>query len=113
MPESVASDPLPAMKLLYTSDDRLRVANARNLVENAGIDTVLKNEYAAGGVGDLSPLDAWLELWVVDDADYDRAMQIIDSAMADEDASPWICARCGEENDASFEYCWNCQNERP
>ncbi len=100
------------MKLLYTSVNPMLVGNVRNLVENAGIEVRMKNEYAQGGIGDLSPLDAWPELWVVDDADYDRAMQIIDSITADEDATPWVCERCGEQNDASFDYCWNCQGER-
>jgi hypothetical protein len=26
-----------------------------------------------------------------------------------EATEPWICRRCGEENEASFEACWNCQ----
>ena len=28
---------------------------------------------------------------------------------ADASSEPWTCRRCGEENEASFEACWNCQ----
>ena len=24
-------------------------------------------------------------------------------------SEPWICRRCGEENESTFEACWNCQ----
>lgn len=100
------------MKLIYTQQNRFLVINARNLVENAGIETVLKNEYAAGAAGELSPFDAWLELWVVHDADYAKAMKVIESISTESHEAEWICAACGERNDASFEMCWNCQNER-
>lgn len=100
------------MKLVYTNENRFLVANARNLVENAGIAVKLKNEYAAGGVGDLSPFDAWLELWVLEDKDYQHAIEIIGSSLSSEGAKPWICDFCNEQNDSSFEVCWNCQREK-
>ena len=82
-----------------------------NIVENAGIPVTLKNEYAAGGVGDLSPFDAWLELWVLHDADYEKATGIINSALSTDNQKDWVCSGCGEVNDPSFDLCWQCQNE--
>lgn len=48
------------MKLIYTNENRFLVSNMKNIVENAGIEVTLKNEFAFGGVGDLSPFECWL-----------------------------------------------------
>tara|TARA_R110001606_G_scaffold395664_1_gene568354 strand:+ start:36985 stop:37290 length:306 start_codon:yes stop_codon:yes gene_type:complete len=101
------------MKLLYTDENRYLVHNIQNLVENAGIAIMLKNEFAAGAAGDLVPHETWLELWVMHDTDYDQAMRVIASSFSEEDDAEWICSNCQEKNDASFEFCWNCQNNAP
>ena len=100
------------MKLLYTQDNRYKVLNAKNIVENAGIDVLLRNEFAIGGMGELSPFEAWLELWVRNDSDYTRALALINTRFADNQASEWQCNHCQEVNDPSFELCWNCQTDR-
>jgi hypothetical protein len=99
------------MKLVYTHENRFFVFNAKNIVENAGIDVVLKNEYAAGGIGDLAPIEAWPELWVLSEADYDTAVNIIEKAFKKDARADWVCPNCGEKNDAAFELCWQCQCE--
>ncbi len=101
------------MKLVYTHENRFLVNNSKNILENAGIEVILKNEYAAGGVGDLSPHDTWLELWVLNDADYDRAVAVIEAAQSRNCEDDWECNECHEINDPSFEVCWWCQNPRP
>ena len=101
------------MKLIYTNENRLLVGNARNIVESAGIEVVLKNEYAAGGTGELSPLDTWPELWVVRDSDYGKAVGLLENVLAPRNAEEWRCSYCSELNDASFEVCWKCQKDSP
>ncbi|MFW5450969.1 MAG: DUF2007 domain-containing protein [Methylophagaceae bacterium] len=101
------------MKLLYTRENRYLVYNIKNIVENAGIEVMLKNEFAAGGAGDLAPLETWLELWVVNDSDYDKAAQILDASFNIDNAADWLCSQCNETNNGSFEFCWNCQNNAP
>ncbi|OUR74609.1 hypothetical protein A9Q78_00290 [Methylophaga sp. 41_12_T18] len=96
------------MKLLYTNENRLLVNNVLNLVENAGITISLKNEFAGGAAGLLVPHETWLEVWV-EDTDYDRAKIIIQSLFNTEQQPGWVCNQCSEYNDASFDYCWNCQ----
>tara|TARA_R110002049_G_scaffold303196_4_gene497322 strand:- start:236 stop:541 length:306 start_codon:yes stop_codon:yes gene_type:complete len=98
------------MKLLYTNENRYLVHNIQNLVENAGIAIMLKNEFAAGAAGDLVPHETWLELWVIHDFDYEKAMQVISESFSDEDDVTWVCKNCREINDASFQFCWNCHN---
>jgi hypothetical protein len=101
------------VKLVYRNENRLLVGNARNIVQRAGIEVVLKNEYAGGGVGELAPLDTWPELWVVEDSNYDRAQRLLAEALASPQAGPWRCRVCNELNDAAFELCWKCETERP
>jgi len=99
------------MKMVYTNEDRFIVSNVKNILSQHRIETVLKNEYAAGGIGELSAFDAWLELWVLNETDYDAACKVIDNAFSDENAVDWLCSNCKESNDVAFEYCWSCQHE--
>ncbi len=101
------------MKLIYTHENPLMVAHAKNLLEQQGLQVILKNEYARGGIGDIAALDTWQEVWVANDRDYATAVEIIKSAAQVPPVSHWHCDNCGEENAGSFETCWNCQNERP
>lgn len=100
------------MKLIYTSENRFLVGNAKNIVENAGIEVILKNQYISGGVGELSPLDTWPELWVVHDSDYEKASRLLEDTLNPGDTKEWRCGHCGEINAGSFEYCWKCRTER-
>lgn len=100
------------MKLLYTHENRFLVYNVLNIMQNAGIETQLKNEYASAAAGDLAPHDTWLELWVCHEDDYQRAKDIMQQSF-DHSKTQWFCPQCHEANDASFEFCWNCQTERP
>ncbi|MEX1034069.1 MAG: DUF2007 domain-containing protein [Cellvibrionaceae bacterium] len=101
------------MKLLYTHPNRILVENARNIVENAGFNVKLQNEFAAGAMGELAPISAWLELWIVHDRQHDAAKALLQSAFEAEDGAEWRCPRCGENNSPAFEYCWQCQSNRP
>ncbi len=100
------------MKLVYTHENRLMVENAANLLRQQNIHPQLKNEFSAGAMGELSPLQTWPELWVNED-DYPHAKGIIDQLEQTAAGGNWRCPACGEENDASFELCWSCQRERP
>lgn len=101
------------MRLIYTNENRLLVANVRNLLEASGIGVSMKNEFAAGGAGELSPFEVWPEVWVTEDSDYEQAVRLLDSSLSASDAPSWLCANCGEHNDASFELCWQCGRDRP
>jgi len=101
------------MKLLYTNENRFLVSNVKNIIQDAGIDIMLKNEYVGGGAGDLSPFDTWLELWVVEDRDYEKALKLVNSLDIPGNSRDWVCSKCHEVNTASFDICWQCQNEKP
>lgn len=103
------------MKLVYTHSIRTMVSNVKNILEQAGIETILRNEYAQGGIGEVSPFDSWMEVWVRHDQDLARAKEITAEhvqRLAQEDGIEWACNQCTEMNASSFEYCWNCRTDR-
>lgn len=100
------------MKKIYTSDNHFLVHNMKNLVEAEGIELFLKNEFAQGAVGETAVFEAWPELWVINDDDYDKALEVVDFAQRSAGSPGWVCPCCGESNDGSFELCWKCQHEK-
>lgn len=101
------------MKKVYTNENAFLVHNVKNQIESLGFKVVLKNEYAQGAVGEISAFDSWPEVWVVDDDDFERVMQLVESLQnAKVGEVDWICPSCSENNDPSFEVCWNCQQEK-
>ena len=96
------------MKKVFTHENRLIVFHIKNLLEEQGISCSIKNEFASGGVGDLSPFETWPEIWV-DDEQSDQADQVIlENARAEPMAKDWVCTVCGEVNDSQFKICWKC-----
>jgi hypothetical protein len=98
------------MKMLYSNENNFLVSNVKNIIESHDISTFIKNEFAQGAIGEVSAIDSWSELWVLDDADFKRAMVILESSQESIKGEDWACNHCSETNDPSFEICWNCQN---
>ena len=98
------------MKMVYSNENRFFVIFVKNLIETDGIDVFIKNEYAQGGVGEISAFDCWPEVWIVNDVDFDRAMEVVTLSQQRTNKPDWICKQCSEENDVSFEVCWNCSS---
>ena len=98
------------MKLIYSHESSVIVGNIKNLLSLSHIDVVLKNEFASGGVGDLSAFDAWVEVWLVNEHQEEKAMAIINDAMSANQKADWFCMHCKERNAGSFEICWQCQH---
>ncbi len=96
------------MKKVYTHQNPMIVGNARGLLEAAGIEVVLRNEYAQGASGELAVFETWPELWVVEERDYPRAVALLQGLRAGSAEPDWVCGACGETNPDSFETCWHC-----
>jgi Putative prokaryotic signal transducing protein len=97
------------MKKLTTSESLVTINHFKNVLESEGIPCCIKNEYLGGIAGEMPLTEIWPELWVINDIDFDRAKQLIDTDIADESPQrPWKCKKCGEENEGQFAACWNC-----
>ncbi len=99
------------MKKLTSSSSLVEIAHYRNLLASEGIESVVRNEHLGSIVGEMPFQEVWPQLWVKNDLDYDRALQLLDDAVADESpAAPWTCTNCGSDNEGQFAACWNCGN---
>ena len=84
----------------------------QSLLAEANIETRILNEYAQGGVGELSFTHAYPELWLVNPTDRKQARSIIEKfEQRDEPVGSTQCPNCGESNPDSFEVCWRCQTD--
>lgn len=98
---------------LHSAPDLIALQPARDLLDAAGIPYLVRNEFLSGALGELPAQEIWPQIWVAA-ADLDRAracLQALESPPAT-DGEPWTCPRCGEENGASFEICWQCGQPR-
>ena len=99
---------------VYTAQTITMAGNVQNVLEANGIPCVLRNEFLSACFGGLPPIQFGPEVWVANDADAERARQLIAEATKTPASAtePWRCGDCGEEVDAIFAQCWNCGAER-
>jgi Putative prokaryotic signal transducing protein len=98
------------MKRVTSSQSLVMINHYRNLLQSEGIPSFIRNEYLGAIAGEMPFEEVWPELWVRNDLDYDRALQLIDgrNLEAESPTAPWRCRGCGTENEGQFAACWNC-----
>ncbi len=103
------------MKLAYTTQDLAMLTHLKNVLEEQGIECVLRGQHLLGGVGELPPIECWPELWVVDEERQPEALSHIKALLspAGTDDNPWACGECGEQSPAIFSECWHCGTASP
>ena len=97
------------MKKLTSADSLITINHYKNLLLSEGIESTIRNEHLGSILGEMPFQEVWPELWVINDMDYDRALQLIDTAIVDESPSAgWRCGKCKAENEGQFAVCWQC-----
>lgn len=101
------------MKRVYTAETVFQVTHVRNILEAAGVQTELRNQRLAGGVGEIPFLETWPELWAAE-LDVARARELIEEAVYGDAAKEpsWSCTGCGERIEGQFTACWQCGRQR-
>jgi Putative prokaryotic signal transducing protein len=93
-----------------------RVAKANGIVEAtlwhdmlaaSGIDASIQRFYLQGSIGEVPPHEAALEIWVADDAQAERARELIEGLQRAPQRR-WFCTQCKEDIEGGFEQCWKC-----
>ena len=98
-----------AMVLFYRAGDRIQAYLIRDVLSFHGIKAHVFNEHMSSIVGDVPPDVASPQVWLDDDADRARADAVLRAYREERNrAGSFICAKCGEENPATFELCWSC-----
>ncbi|GAA0789549.1 MULTISPECIES: DUF2007 domain-containing protein [Pseudomonadati] len=96
-------------KVLLTGGNLLQAHTWKGLLETSGIDVDLRGEALMGGVGEL-PVDMQtVELWI-DPEQLNAAQTLL--ASLDVEQPQWQCVQCHEQNEGSFELCWQCSSPR-
>ena len=98
------------MKRIYSEPNPIFIHQIKDLLEEKGIHSIIKNELLSGGVGELPPTEVWPELWVVNKEDKSSAKRIVEEFLQSIKANPneWVCKECGERIEGHFNICWNC-----
>ena len=97
------------MKEVYRHSDYSRVVYFRNLLENQGISTFIRNE-------NLNSLEVNIPVFfpnicVMDDERFEEACKLLKKWIDEHDSRIVLdikCPQCGEINPDSFEVCFNC-----
>ena len=95
------------MKKVFSSFNQTSVHHARNLLAAEGIRAEVRNLYLSSAMGELPPAECQAEVWVLDDADAQRAQSLIRHGR-DRTGPAWSCAACGELCEPQFTQCWKC-----
>ena len=92
-----------------------RVGHYQSILEGEGITAKIRNLGTSSGSGEIPFTEVYPELWVVEDAEYDRALKILEPYHDKEtpEESPWVCPNCSEQLPGSFGQCWQCETMRP
>jgi hypothetical protein len=102
------------MKKIFSSDDPIQCGFLKGALDNLGIACVVRNELLAGGLGEISFLETWPELWVLADDDERAACRAIAELLEEHtgDGEDWECGGCGQQNEPQFTACWKCGVDR-
>ena len=93
---------------IHTSPEEFQIGYITSMLEQAGIEFVVRNQFLTGALGELPPNECWPEIWITDDEFLDAALDIVTQASAEVlDTGPWQCS-CGEKNEGQFGSCWKC-----
>ena len=98
------------MKKLTSVHSIVTVNHYKNLLVSEGIPAFVRNEHFGSIMGEIPFQDVWPELWIENDLDYDRALQLIDAnnLIKESPAAAWKCRICDAENEGQFSACWQC-----
>ena len=97
------------MKKIYSAANLIEAQIMLDLLGHAGIRARLFNEHAQGGLGEISFIQAYPEVWVINDSDFERGRAVATNYdNTPVEAGILICRGCGEENPRNFQLCWHC-----
>lgn len=99
------------MKRLYSNDNVAMVWHVKNMLQQQGIDVLVKNDKLYSIAGEVPVTECMPEVWVKNALHYRYAEQLIEEMEkgSDEHHPGWQCDECGENIEGSFDVCWNCQ----
>ncbi len=99
-------------RCVYQAGTVVEAAHVRNVLESAGIAAELKNDRLWSALGEIPVIEAWPQVWVLDERDAARAKQVLRDVERGPAVPSWTCPACGEWLEGQFTACWHCGAER-
>lgn len=99
------------MRLACRADNLLDAQLLLDLLTTAGIDARIFNQNSQSLAGEIPPVVATPQLWVLDDDQLKRAHELIEEFRRRPAPGSRRCSRCGEENPSNFLSCWACNRD--
>lgn len=96
------------MQRVFSHPNFMIVGSMASLLNQAGIETEIRNDILGGASGEIAPGETWVELWVTNESQIEAAKQLLQETMDQADRDDWICDHCQESNPATFDVCWQC-----
>lgn len=95
------------MQRVYTAQSLIDAQLVLDHLAQAGVPSMLFNQNALGGLGDLPVVEP--EVWVKHDRDAAEARRVIHLLInRPPPPSDKTCDTCAEPNPATFDICWQC-----
>ena len=103
------------MQKLFSSHNLVEVESFKELLEQEGIQTWIKNQQGSSLAGEVPFAEVFPELWVLNDADHRAASEFLDNwhTATPLKSTSWICSGCKEAHEKDFTACWKCGRDRP
>jgi len=106
------------MKKIYTAKHPIDAHLLRGALEGEKIEAIVQGEFLWTARGELpiSP-ETCPTVWIVDDADYEKALQVLEDFKSQAmpggiQTEEWKSENCKETNEGQFLECWNCGASR-
>jgi len=101
---------------VFEDFDITLVGHYQSVLESNDIATFMKNQFGTSGAGELPFVEVVPQLWVLNEADVERAKALIEELHNpdnNQQLKAWVCPKCGTAQEAAFTHCWKCSAARP
>jgi len=98
------------VKVIYSAPNLALAGYVKQALEDNGIRCRLRNEFLAGAMGELPPIECWPQVCIDDAALEAQALALVDELLTagDRPGPSWRCGGCGELIEGHFAACWQC-----
>ena len=97
------------MRRIFIAVHRVEAYLLVDRLAHAGIKAHVFNEHVSSIVGEVPADVSQPQVWLDDDADVALAGEVLRVYREERNRTGTIvCAKCREENPATFELCWSC-----
>ena len=107
------------LERVYVAANAIEARFLYGLLEREGIHVQIVGENLVGGYGEL-PAEAQQPELFAPPEEAGRAREILEDYEEKRaegypvtEVPTWTCENCGEQVEAQFEVCWNCESVRP